>query len=539
MNKDDLTLNDWQNKIKNEIGTTEWITVLSNKNITSGLIFSALIPTSKKNEVLEDTSWNWTMCSRSPGFVSYFKNGKEITEYHRIPKDGIEPLVFCRDFHGIKEDYYEISEEFRLFFNLYENKISDFQSTFIHIDSNGDEENVIKINENEVKIKLAFLKKFISVKKMYLAIFFSIRRFSNKTLKELKLKESDEVFYDNNYRYSVIIRKYVYEKTKSQGHILGKKLISRIDNFNPITDIINVKLKYEDFIIGIDKDGKKIMCTCEKEKLNNGYNNKTNSPPFLTPVYFTKDVLTKYYSNPKKFTINDNNLKCGELWSLQIDNNHPNYIVVFLGDLSCLHNKEQIYWKSFNVSSQDGISNVNWERSFEGKFTDPDSPDLYFKNRFEILQDKWYKKFDWYLFKPLSKGDMHHWKSLHIPVINDQKEFDEQVRSIVKIIIDSLNEKQLVKHGNYIKKKNGNKGIDKFESYCKFKNLYLEKMINFMRKLQDLRSTSVAHRKSEKNNKYKKACEYFEYNKNNLQEVFTKILIKSIWTLNFLEKKLL
>lgn len=537
MPQNDLTFQDWQDKIKGNLGKTEWITVFSKSSahhdIDRGGFYSAFISNEKFEQVLKNYQWDLMIDGGLPGYCSYFKNGKEIIEYYRFSKAGIEQLVYWRSFYGVKDDYYEISEEFRLYFNLFEDRKSLKESKFIHIDDNGDEEEVVLINENEVKVKLKFLKEFLAVKKMHLAVYFDFMRFSKKTLNELKQKEINDVIPGADYTYSICVRDLVISDTKSQGWLMGKKLISGLRDFKPDIFGQRKEKKYEDFIIGIDEDGKEILHTCEEEKLSNFFGKNPEAPQFITPVFFEKEVLKKYYSNPEKYTVNDGYLHCKGLWGLRMDNNHPKYVVVFLGDLGHLHHKEQIYWKSFNVAHQGGISRTAWERGFEVKFRDPEQPDLYFKYKFEIFQKAWFKKFGWYLFKPLSKGDIHHFKSLHIPTTNNQKEFDEQVLSLTKIFIDSLNEKELAK-GISIEKENP-KGLDKLESFLISKNARFKDMFEFLRNLQSLRSTSVAHRKSEKSRDYQKVREFFDYDTKEPQEIFVDILIKAIWTLNSLE----
>ena len=55
-------------------------------------------------------------------------------------------------------------------------------------------------------------------------------------------------------------------------------------------------------------------------------------------------------------------------------------------------------------------------------------------------------KYGWSLFKELAADDQYHFEALHLMgQENDQKEFDGLIQSITKLIIDSLNEKQLVK----------------------------------------------------------------------------------------------
>jgi hypothetical protein len=108
---------------------------------------------------------------------------------------------------------------------------------------------------------------------------------------------------------------------------------------------------------------------------------------------------------------------------------------------------------------------------------------------------------------------------------------------LTKILIDSLNEKELAK-GLTISKHDA-KGIDKLESFLFSKKILQSNLIEFLRNLQTLRSTFVAHRKSERSKDYKKAANYFKIKEKRLKEVFEDILIKCIGAIIFLDKHFL
>ncbi len=533
MDKDFFYFKDIIEFIENTLGKTEWVTVFSISPLfkdTDGGFHPALISNNIITDVLNKYEGDLEKDGGLPGFVGYYENGIEIVKYYRYADERIEPLVYWRSFHGARNDYFEISEEFRLFFNLYEDRK---KNVFIYFDENGDEEEVIRILNGKIDIKLRFLKEFISAKKMYLAIYFDFMRFSNTPITDLGIEEIDKVVKKENLRYSLLVRPINIGGKHTQSWIMGKKLISGIKNYNPSIFNRNKDEKYEDFIIGVDEDGKNILYTCDEEKLANYFGKNPDAPHYLTPVYFKKEVLKKYYDTPSKYFVGDGYIHCKGFWKLRIDNNHPDCIMVFLGDLGKLNHKEQIYWKSFNISYAGGISHVAWKRGFEAKFTDPEEPCLYFKYKFDQFQKNWFKKFNWYLFKPLSDDDQHHYKSLHIPTTNDRKEFDDQILSLTKLIIDSLNESKLIENIK-IDKPNA-KGIDKFEAFLFSQGVESPQMIKYLRNLQTLRSTSVAHRKSSKNRDYHKALQYFEFEKYELIKVFENILIKAIRTLNTLE----
>jgi hypothetical protein len=325
----------------------------------------------------------------------------------------------------------------------------------------------------------------------------------------------------------------MFSEHKSFARMLGKKLLSGPRDFKPKMFDHDDK-SYEEFIIGVDDEGHPVSCTCDEDELSNYFGKNPGRPHYLTPVFFKKEVLAKYFSHPEKYSVEDGYLRCQGLWGLRLDNNHPQHIMVFLGDLGHLSHKEQMYWKSFNIAFSGGISRT-WKRGFEAEFTDPEQADLYFKQKFIDFTTRWKKQWGWDFFRPLPPNDEHYFATLLIPLADDsQSEFDQQVLALVKVFIDSLNEPELAKLCK--PEKDGAKGIDKLEAFLGAQNLKTPAMIQFFRDLQDLRSTGVAHLKEKKYEKMKAA---FEIGQKPLREVFEDILVGAIRVLNTLDKRLL
>ncbi|GAB6139067.1 hypothetical protein [Halanaerobaculum tunisiense] len=468
---DDLLQEDWRDYIHNKLGREPWVYVYYSDQIDIGnfaLFYCALIDNSKVEKVLNNPSWDLHIGDGKPGYSVTHKNGEENVKYHRFGRDnGIEPLVHHRDFHGIKDDYIEIAEEFRLLHNLYYDRANN---KYIKINDNGDEEDIIIINENEVKIKLKPLKQFLAIKEMHLAIYFSIDRQSEKTIEELGLEEVDERIQEDNIVYDFSAGPpHMPTECNSFSRLIGKKLISGMEKEQCGIWPYEEEKSYERFIIDYDENGEPLEYICNPDKLSNYFGANKGAPHYLTPVFFKRDVLAKYYSDPEKYSVEDNSLRCKGLWILRIDNNHEKYIIVFLGDLGRdLPYKEQQYWKSFNIPPEGEISEVNFKRSFLGEFADPKKDDLVFKQTFKKVNNKWKEKFGWYLFKPLAKDDEHNLKVVRIPVTSSQHEFDQQALSLSKVLIDSLNEKKI---GEEISDKlsSGDKGITKFGKFLESK----------------------------------------------------------------------
>ena len=167
-------------------------------------------------------------------------------------------------------------------------------------------------------------------------------------------------------------------------------------------------------------------------------------------------------------------------------------------------------------------------RWFAGTPTDCSvAPDLVFKKLYAKVNDKWKTKYGWSLFKELATDDQYHFESLHLMgQDNDQKEFDGLIQSITKLLIDSLNEKQLV---NAIDSTNSDVekfltekkvkehspsniqgGITKFECFLISEQAQNSDLVKLLRKVQELRSSTVAHRKSTKlDTKTKELFDFF------------------------------
>jgi hypothetical protein len=516
-------------RIKKKLGCGEWVDVYSHIEGSdfSEDVFCALIPKEKTLEALNDPSWDFQIGDGLPGFVTRYSSGKPITEYYRYSSDSTQPLVILRRFYGIKKNYWEISEEFRHYFNLYDDK----NGKFIEIDDNGDEIEVAKIDDNHIVIKLNYIREFLAATEMALLIQYEFDKGSSKTLEEQNIAEVSSTIKETNYCYTFHISNYddLIGKDRSCARLYGVKVIDAFPTVKP-RGLFTGDKKYEEFFIRFDEQGKGVYHTCEEKKLSNDFGKNPTAPNYLTPVFFSKDVLTKYYSQPSKYSVHDGSITCGGLWSLRVDNNHSDYVVVFLGDLGMLEHKEQLHWKHHNLETKEKISHTCWTRKFEAQFADPERSDLFFKYRYLQVQTNWRAKIGWDLFQALSEEDQYHFKTLRIPLTNEQKEFDEQVLSLTKLLIDSLNEKKLTKGLPSLEP--NSKGIAKLEAFLKNKGFNFSQMNKFLRDLQELRSCGVAHLKGSQYDRMKKA---FGIGEKELSEVFDKILFDAIRVLNTID----
>ena len=305
--------------------------------------------------------------------------------------------------------------------------------------------------------------------------------------------------------------------------MLGKKLISPLSIEGCGVWPYDTPRKFAEYIISVNAEGQNILYTGDEEKLGNYFGKNPNSPHYLTPVWFRREVLRKYYEHPEKYSVEDGYLRCGSLWGLRMDNDLPQHVVVFLGDLGHLAYDEQLYWKSFNIPpAADRTSEAHFRRSFLAEFADPTSPDLALKQKLVGLQEAWEQRFGWKLFRPLQNDDAHVLKQLRIPLTQSMGEFEVQALLLAKLIINSLNDTGLAQElGGVL---TDEKSIGKLERFLEAKGYpHKDRDSKLLRLLQAVRSTAAAHRKGEK---FAKIAKQLQLDDRPVSEVFQELLAR-------------
>ena len=305
----------------------------------------------------------------------------------------------------------------------------------------------------------------------------------------------------------------------------------------PVEDGSHQTENHQEFIIGADAHGKAIKHTCNPDKLANYFGKNPGSPHYLTPVFFRHEVLSKYYAEPQRYSVEDGYLRCGGLWGVRLDNDHSDCVAVYLGDLGRdLSENERSYWLSFNIPPGDReISETNFRRSFLAEPTDPQKADLVFKHQYGRFKEGFHKTTGWDFFLPLHQDDEHFLTGLRLMGKDNQAELDTQLIALTKVLVDSINEKEIAKDLKTLVE--NDKGITKLEKYFRERGMVgFEPHIKFLRALQDLRSKSAAHRKG---SNYEKLVEDLQLADEGQQRVFGALLTAATNFIHYLRTNLL
>lgn len=505
-----LKFNDWISIREFEDNT--WIVVARSIKTDDTDLFtiSALAKATsedKSKQILSNSYWETEVEFGHPTFWSRGGSKRilfDLGNEKRIKGILFEPFILHRDFHGIQPSRFEVVQNFLLYHNLY---FVREESVYKKLSDDGEEFNVIVTQETddrkEIKISTKFLRDYLAARRMILIRQHDHRRFSSQSLKSvLGNKKHEEFNYCDplSYNYTVWVRnERLISDKECFSRLLGKDIVKPLakPDYSHLwfADEWKSKRQYCKFIIGLDGDGNSIEETCNEDELSNYFVDKGKAH-FLTPVFFKRNVLKRYYDNPSKYSVNARYLSCLNLWGLPIDTNPKRLVYVWLGDLGRIPYKEQQYWLLYNVPPEGGITEHRWKTDFLAEFADPNEPVFRFQRAYQRAQEHFRSAYGFELFLELLEEDFHCYTTLHVPVTNEQKELDEQIQNLAKILNDSLNKRSL-----------DNKAENTITALENFLNLkvgsgHAHKLTEPFRMIQNLRSSGVAHRKGKDYLKY-------------------------------------
>lgn len=510
--------------LKKNYGKEQWIQVAGKCSLhnAEASYWCCLFSINHLENVMSSPEWDSKYTDCFPGFIC----SAEGSIYHRYSSfcDYIEPLLFYREFYGVKKNFVEVSEEFRLLNNMYFDERNNIYYSVLN--SGNCDEAVRIIDDENVFVNIKYLKRYAAAKQMGILLFFDIRFETSGGISENNLSILNDDYRDESLIYELYGNESTTINRYTSSRLLGKKVLMP----QPVSECgyfpYEKKRNYLDYIIGCDDNGNNITYTSNPDKLANYFGANPNAPRYLTPIFFRKEVLDKYIKRPDLYEVRDGRLSCGYLWGMEIDNDHKSYVAAYLGDLGRdLPEDEQLHWKSYNVLCDEKPSKTAIMRDMCNIPAEPNIIDLKFKRDYNILQKKWHSKYNWFVFKELTSKDKYNLDSIRIPSSNSQEEFDTLVLLLVKCIIDSLNEEMLIistpvgSNGKTIR------GISKLQTWLSENGATeFEKHISFLRNLQELRSTGTGHRKGKK---YDKISKKFNMDEKSLIDVYEQILFQA------------
>lgn len=458
---------------------------------SDGGIYCGLASRDYREQAISSSTWDLMVTDGRPGFSQGpGENGELVTTYHREGSESeVEPLVLLREFHSASPSYLEIVQEFRLFHNLWWDSA---RHTFMKAHEDGTAEVAIKVSSSKVCVKTKLLRQYQAARQLDLLLFIDSVRYAS----------SDEVVLpeEKSWNNELLCAVRYSNKNPILSHPATRYLATRVIPPPPVErcgiwPYEEVDDYFPDFVIGYDDEGEEIRCSCDPDALANYFGANPEAPNYVTPVHFRREVLQKYYDNPEKYSVEDGYLRCSGSWGLRMDNDSPDHVVVFLGDLGRdLPKSERDYWRSFNVAPEGSMSQTGMRRAFLGEWADAQTPDLKFRHLYRRFVDDWRKQEGWPLFREPTGPDVNLLQQLRIPLSESNTEFEESIAILAKLLIDGLNDKEI--QSRLSSRVKDEKSIAKLERWMRQEGYeHVDRDIKLLRDVQTLRSRGAAHRK--------------------------------------------
>ena len=443
------------------------------------------VPIYQNNFQERDSKSSWFLTfslSKEKSLASVYWDHLFDTYYGKYKGDIGETkhyLVIKR--HGNRKLHHvEIAEDFRLFFNLYEENKEYYIG-----DYDVEPEKVIRYNSNNdlYEIKFKYLLEYISYKKIYVVLNFELDFYHNDyKQKNKKEKSNNLIFEKRNYLHKSYKDLETYE---IMTRYIGKVIL----DYKSIPE--NHTEQSVKFISGISNSGKYRYVTI------NSYYAKNDCD-----ICFSREVLSKYYNRPEIYSVAYSSVSCESYWCLEgINQESFREIVVSTHDLAKLPIKEQEYWSKFSKIAED--VEYNTKEIHETS---------YLISEFENFQYYWDKKYSTKLFLELSLDNKYKLRQIYVPLTNELSEFFNIVENICICFIETINKTflRLNTEENFISKDQNGKTFagtrSTLKDFFNGKQIYADEYDIFLKHLIAIRDNS-SHTKS---SDYKKAKEYFQ-----------------------------
>ena len=426
-------------------GSQTWTTVYAYRAAGIGYnVFSVFIAPSQRNAVLSRPEWEMRPCGGAPAFT---QDRLGRSRYTRHGVEGkLRPVVILQDHNGVLPRMPpQVLEEFRHFHNLWEDP---GRGLYKRVLSDGTEETVCEISADRVRIRTALLRQFQAATQLCLVrCMETIHNAPNRhqwtaaCLAHLNSTvRAKDYMWDRNISLAV-------RPGQTSSHLRAKTVVGPPPRSQcgvwPWDTPDDDAFPHRCFIVNETPTGAPVEHTCDPEALT----------PFpgasdalllgqMTPIFFGKKVLQRYYDEPQKYQVEDNHLRCGGLWSLQIDNNQPEYVVVLLHELGTgLPKSEQDHWRLHNVTPPgSGLSDAAAGRWIHGEWTQPDSPEWHFKHHYLTFRDCCRGQLRWDLWCDANDADGNPLlRTVRMPLTETAEALGEQARLLHLLLIERLN----------------------------------------------------------------------------------------------------
>jgi hypothetical protein len=284
---------------------------------------------------------------------------------------GGEKLVYWRSWPGREHNPIEIAEKFAQALEIYQ---VPERGVYCRLDHLGEKVDVVSIYQQPgdetrfgtavVSVLADDLWEYTRLARCGIIFFFDFTRyrssgFSGWSNLERKQFASDDLFYEfavDNGIGSFCRGRFIVRPPISQREIAKRRKA-----------FLNRKRHYAIFKAVDLVTSQKIEVSCDPAKLASYFDEASNLPLQMSPVFFKAEVLHRYKANPGKYILGDREISCKGAWFLKThDVNSAGQVHTYLCYLGDFPYEEQLYWQSVNEWPKAPISRRAFQTDFGG-----------------------------------------------------------------------------------------------------------------------------------------------------------------------------
>ncbi|WP_380286505.1 hypothetical protein [Kitasatospora purpeofusca] len=409
------------------------------------------------------------------GLTDTFERAEFFVHRRRHQQPGIEPTI-----------------EFAHSFLWYFSAVPRPDGSWYHLDDAGRDEELVRISRSDTDLRIEVaalpLRRYLAVRERFLVVQYDrVTHLDSAPSPRIKAADRTEV--------SIFEFHSGHEGSPAFVRLCGKHLVLPIDAKPadlgypyPTTE------SYPEFTIGTDPGtGLPVTFTCDPDRLSD-YFTDLGTPHYLTRVFFRREVLRRYTSEPSRYQVSPSRLSCLGLWGISIGRNGEGLVEAFLGDLGRdLPSAERAHWLSFNVAPRGGVDEDRHRREILGQWTPTTDPLWRLAQARERFSTALSALAGQPVYRAWNAADRIAFEGLHLPTSSEQSEADNQILTLAKGVIDYLDTRAL----------RALPGADPaaatincIDGWVKHTGGDTDMLVGPLRLLQGLRSTGVAHPRS-------------------------------------------
>ena len=415
---------------------TDWVTVEEHTQSPSARsgVSCVLIDLSSTAHAIERVGWLGSHLGRASVW-----DGEGFLDGLSDDEDDVRVQFFCqvRDHHGLALPSVEISYPFLWYWDA----IKDGGDWYF-LNVAGRDEELIRTQANmgsyKVEVKAFALRKYLVARNLAMVLQHDFVPHTTR---------SDFSRVQDEYRSDWCHFTWVCDSMPPLGpepgfsRLLGKYVILPLaSDPGPRWDERDQERSYPEFQYGIDaRSGEALRHTCDPDALGTYFDDDPSRLHYLTPVYFRRDVLARYTSEPSRYRVTATRLSCLDLWGLEISTNTAGLVEVYLGDLGRdLPPDEWPHWLAHNVAPAGQMTEDRFRRDFLAEFSDPQDIPGDLRRARESACRVSMDLLGAPLWKDLVDPPRREFEALHAPVSRDPSALTGPVLTLCKALVDAI-----------------------------------------------------------------------------------------------------